>query len=79
MKAAERSVAAARARLRAAEARYRAGVGILLDVTDARAALSSAAANQVRARFDYQVARFTLQRAIGMLSLPEPILRESND
>jgi len=79
MKAAEKSVAAAQARLRAAEARYRQGVGILLEVTDARAALTSAAASQVRARFDYQVALVALQRATGMLSLPGSALGESND
>ena len=79
IKASEKSVAAARARLRAAEARYREGVAILLEVTDARAALTSAAASQVRARFDYQVALVALQRATGMLSLPGPALGESND
>ncbi len=79
MKASEKSVAAAQARLRAAEARYREGVGILLEVTDARAALTSAAASQVRARFDYQVALVALQRATGMLSLPGSALGESND
>ena len=79
MKASEKSVAAARARLRAAEARYRQGVGILLEVTDARAAVTSAAASQVRVRFDYQVALVALQRATGMLSLPGSALGESND
>ncbi len=79
IKASEKSVAAARARLRAAEARYRQGVGILLEVTDARAAVTSAAASQVRARFDYQVALVALQRATGMLSLPGSALGESND
>ncbi len=79
MKAAEKSVAAAQAHLRGAEAKYRQGVGILLEVTDARAALTSAAANQVRARFDYQVALVALQRATGMLSLPAQPPRQSND
>ncbi len=79
MEASEKSVAAAQARLRAAEARYRQGVGILLEVTDARAALTSAAASQVRARFDYQVALVVLQRATGTLSLPGSAPGESND
>ncbi len=79
MKATEKSVAAAQARLRGAEAKYRQGVGILLEVTDARVALTSAAANQVRARFGYQVALVALQRATGMLSLPGQPPRENND
>jgi len=79
MKASEKSVAAAQAHLRAAEARYRQGVGILLEVTDARAALTSAAASQVRVRFDYQVALVALQRATGMLALPGSAVGASND
>ena len=79
IKASEKSVAAAGARLEAAEARYLQGVSILLEVTDARAALTSAAAIQVRARFDYLVALVTLQRATGVLSLPGSALGESND
>lgn len=71
MKAAEKSVAAAAARLRAAEAKFSSGVGILLEVTDARRSLTSAAASQVRAGFDYRVALIGLRRATGVLPLPE--------
>jgi len=42
----------------------------LLEVTDARQALTSAEADAVRARFSYQVGRIALQRAMGVLPLP---------
>lgn len=71
LKATEKSVAAAQARLRAAEAKYSKGVGILLEVTDARASLTSAAASRVRAGFDHRVALIALQRSMGVLPLPE--------
>jgi outer membrane protein len=65
-----KSLAAADARHRAAQTKYRRDVGILLEVTDARAALTNAAANEVRARFDHQVAVVALQRATGTLPMP---------
>jgi outer membrane protein TolC len=66
------SVAAADARLRAAEGKYQQGVGILLEVTDARAALTDALAGQVRAEYDYRTALVALERALGTLSPPAP-------
>jgi len=66
----ERSVAAADARLRTARSRYANGVGILLEVTDARASDTSAAADLVRARFGRDVARVAYQRATGTLPIP---------
>jgi len=71
IKAGDEAVAAARSRLRTAEVKYREGLGILIEVTDARAALTSAEAANVSARFDHQVARIGLQRALGTLSLPD--------
>ncbi len=73
LKATEKSLAAAQARLRAAEAKYGRGVGILLEVTDARASLTSAAASLVRGDFDHRVALVALQRAMGVLALPEGV------
>jgi outer membrane protein len=64
------SVAAAQARLRAAEGKYQQGVGILLEVTDARAALTDALASQVRAEYDYRAALVGLERATGRLAAP---------
>jgi outer membrane protein len=68
--ASEQALAAAQARLTAAEAKYREGLAILIEVTDARKALTSAEADLVRARFSYQAGQVTLQRAMGTLPLP---------
>jgi len=65
------SVAAARARLRATEGRYQQGVAILLEVTDARAALTDALASEVEAQYDYRTALVALERALGTLSPPD--------
>ena len=66
-----KSVQAAEARLAAAEGKYRQGVGILLEVIDARVAVTTARATQVRARYDYQTALVELQRAMGTLAAPQ--------
>ncbi len=68
--ASAKSVAAAEARLRAAEGKYQQGVGILIEVIDARAALTDAQANQVRAQYDYRVALVSLEKALGTLAAP---------
>ncbi len=65
-----KSVAAAEARLSAAEGKYQQGVGIMLEVIDARVAVTTARANQVRARYDHQVALVRLQKALGTLHGP---------
>jgi outer membrane protein TolC len=70
IRATDEAVIAATARLRSAEVKYQEGLGILLEVTDARQALTSAEADAVRARFSYQVGRIALQRAMGVLPLP---------
>ena len=64
------SVAAAEARLAAAEGKYTQGIGILIEVIDARVAVTNAQANQVRARYDYQTALVGLQKATGILRVP---------
>jgi outer membrane protein len=69
--AAERIVATAKAiesareNLRLAQGRYDAGVGTILDLTDAQLALTNAEADQVRALTDYRVGLATLDRAVG--------------
>lgn len=70
IKASEEAVTAATARLHGAEVKYAEGLGILLEVTDARRTLTSTQAELVRARYDYQVAQIALQRAQGTLPLP---------
>jgi outer membrane protein TolC len=69
--ATEVSVAAAEARLAAAEGKYQNAVAILLEVIDARVAVTNARANQVRARYEYQTAWVALQRALGILAAPD--------
>lgn len=59
------SVAAAEESLRVAEGRYRAGVGILLDVLDAQAAATQARLNLVQADYDLRLAAVTLRHAVG--------------
>jgi TolC family type I secretion outer membrane protein len=51
----------------AALARYKAGVGTLIDLLNAQTTLASASLQQIRARLDWNVAKATLARAIGVL------------
>jgi outer membrane protein len=59
------AVASARERLRLAEARYQAGLGSGLELDDAQVAETTAAAQEVQARFDLATARAQLERALG--------------
>jgi len=58
-------VQAAREALDLAEARFRNGAGLLLEVLDARGILSAAQSSQVRARLDLQEAALALRLATG--------------
>ena len=58
-------VGQAQENLELAEGRYQAGVGSIIELTDAQAALTSARAQQVRAGYDLATARARLTRAIG--------------
>ncbi|MDQ2730362.1 MAG: TolC family protein, partial [Armatimonadota bacterium] len=51
--------------LRLAEGRYRAGVGIFLEVTDAQATLATAQGNRVNAAYALDIALAQLDRAVG--------------
>lgn len=55
----------ARERLRLAEARYKAGLGSGLELNDAQVAVTSAAAQEVKARFTLSSARAQLANALG--------------
>jgi outer membrane protein len=59
------ALANARERLRLAEARYQAGLGSGIELDDAQVAETTAAAQQVQARFDLATARAQLGRALG--------------
>ncbi|MFY3746404.1 TolC family protein [Anaeromyxobacter sp. Red801] len=65
-------LASARASSDVAAGRYREGVGSILDLLTAQAALEGARAEEVRARADYLVALAQLARATGRLALPAP-------
>jgi TolC family type I secretion outer membrane protein len=62
---AAKGAAQARDNLEVAEARYQTGVGNIIELTDARAALATADAESVRALYDYQIAIAALERATG--------------
>lgn len=69
--AAEASVAAARANLEAAQARYAEGAAYIIEVTDAELSWRRASTSLVQARFDRTVAYYQLLAAAGRL-LTEP-------
>jgi len=49
--------------------RYKAGVGTILDVLSSQSALASARQQHVSALYNWNIARFSLAQAIGMLNL----------
>jgi TolC family type I secretion outer membrane protein len=71
VEAAERIVATAKAvesateNLRLSQGRYDAGVGTILDLTEAQLALTNAEADQIRALTDYKLGLAALDRAVG--------------
>ncbi|RKG97117.1 TolC family protein [Corallococcus sp. CA053C] len=67
--AADEAQANARERLRLAEGRYRAGVGNIIEVSDAQVAFTNAAAQQVQATYALATSRAELARALGTVEL----------
>lgn len=63
--ATEKAIESARENLRLAQGRYDAGVGTILDLTDAQLSLSNAEADNVRALTDYRVGLAVLDRVVG--------------
>lgn len=59
------AVTSAEENMRLAQGRYRAGVGILLEVTEGQAALTEARANLAKARLSLWSSRYALERAVG--------------
>jgi outer membrane protein TolC len=59
------AVESAQENLRLAQGRYDAGVGTILDLTDAQLALTNAEADQIRALTDYRTGLATLERVVG--------------
>lgn len=67
LSASAEALANARERLRLAEARYRAGVGSIIEMGDAQVAMVTAASQSVQAEYSLATARSQLQRALGRL------------
>ena len=63
--ATEKAIESARENLRLAQGRYDAGVGTILDLTDAQLSLSTAEADNVTALTDYRVGLAILDRVVG--------------
>ncbi|HEY9899804.1 MAG TPA: TolC family protein [Pantanalinema sp.] len=67
--ASEASLRSARENLALAEGRYQAGVGSIIEVSDAQALLASAESELVRAQTDYHLAAADLLRAAGLTGI----------
>jgi outer membrane protein TolC len=63
----EELVASAQESYNAALARYRAGVGTIIDLLNAQSALAGANLQRIQARYLWNLAKVTLARAIGVL------------
>ena len=63
-------VEAAQVSLEAAQEKYKAGVGTVLEVTDAEQSLRQAEADQVKARYDYNTSLAGLRSAVGQAIVP---------
>ena len=74
--AAESALKTAKEAYRQARARYRAGEGTNTDVLGVRTALSRAEANHTQALFDYNVALAALHRAVGVMVIEPPDIKE---
>jgi len=67
--AAKAEVASAKEDLDSATGRYQSGVGILLEVLDAQAALLTARVDELSARYGLSIARAELEHAIGATTI----------
>ncbi len=61
----EQTLVQARENLDLAEGRYAAGVGNIIELTDAQVSLTSAQANTIKAFYDYKTAQASVEKAIG--------------
>lgn len=61
----EQTVVQAQENLELAEGRYAAGVGNIIEVTDAQVSLTSAQANNIQALYTYKTALAQLEKAVG--------------
>jgi outer membrane protein TolC len=63
----EQTLVQARENLDLAEGRYAAGVGNIIEVTDAQVSLTSARANNIQALYAYKTTLAQLEKAVGQL------------
>ncbi|PTL84190.1 TolC family protein [Vitiosangium sp. GDMCC 1.1324] len=70
LSAAEEALTNARERLRLAEGRYRAGVGNIIELSDAQLSATNAAVQRVQASYNLATARTELARALGRQTPP---------
>jgi outer membrane protein TolC len=66
IQAAQAAVASAQENFRLAQGRFDAGVGTILELTDAQLALTQAQNTETQALADYRIARYRLDRARGL-------------
>ncbi|MEN6548616.1 MAG: TolC family protein [Armatimonadia bacterium] len=64
--------------LAAAEARYKEGLAIIIEVTDAQVALLQAQVSEVQARYDHSVALASLTEAVGCDPTAAPVEQKGN-
>ncbi|WNG30257.1 TolC family protein [Cystobacter fuscus] len=69
--AADEALLNARERLRLAEGRYRAGVGNIIELSDAQLSATNAAVQRVQASYDLATARTELARSLGQQTGPQ--------
>jgi len=65
-------VAAAQTNLATAVEKYRAGLGIVLDIVNAQTQLFAAQTSATQAVYDYELARANLDRAVGRFAFSNP-------
>jgi outer membrane protein TolC len=65
IQAAQASVASAQENFKLAQGRFDAGVGTILELTDAQLALTQAQSTEAQALADFRIARSRLERALG--------------
>ncbi|MEK7813418.1 MAG: TolC family protein, partial [Candidatus Desantisbacteria bacterium] len=61
----EKQVAQAKESFESAQGRYKSGITPMYEVTDAQTSLNNARTSYVKAVYDYQIAIFSLKKAIG--------------
>jgi outer membrane protein TolC len=75
IQAAQASVASAQENFKLAQGRFDAGVGTILELTDAQLALTQAQSTEAQALADFRIARSRLEHALSVNDVPWNVLR----